>query len=1060
MFKSFKLKKNSNKTTSEQSSNVEQEKKKKSNNSFFSTPSISSSGATNSLGSIINNSNSSLGKRLKLFQISHYGLEGIITHMAYDQPQSLLAVSTSLNELVIYGKNQVEAHINLDFNRLYKHDGNDLHVNIVKLQFVKGIYLIVSDSKSSIHVVSILSNKVLTSFYAPGKITALESDPTLSWILVGLEDGTVKAYDVDKDFLSEFTIKNIQRSDIFPNFPISPVNSITWNPRNIGQVLISYDNVTILYNLLEKNYKMQYIYEIPPGAPGGGYNSQNINEVRFPKTIKSIFHPNGLHMMTLHVDNSMVFWDLNTGKLILARNLYDVKVNKPGTKLSIDPKTTPTSPIKDVKWISAESSEYTQLLVVGGDLGSNDPHTLSIIDLGGTPLYSVSTYEKMKSYYGIKNNQKILSLNTEHKMIEILSIPRSSPFYHGEHNPGILLILYDNGLLDTMLYPSGKLTFKSSLLPQSLSWIRPFANLSTGISVPSKIWIGMMHSTYNKDSLLKGGVTKNVKTRKLDGYRSVIITCHENGSIRLFDGSHSELMETSVFDINLSNVLNTKVVANHVSYASFVSELAVACKDTGDVCLFKFDTNKYYQQELTAEFARFRISPMNNDLIIDISHRSPPNQRDGFMPQSVVHAKAGEVSCLKASNIGFVCIGYSNGSLMVIDKRGPAVIFFYNIKDVIQSTNNTFTPGEVVTSAQFGIMQVNTDSFSSIVLSCGTSNGNLLQFKIVPGVTGRFTVNLIQVLPLMSSSISNIFYVEEETFGMSKNLVDNPMLFSDLSKGKVYKGKVILVSHEGTIISLSQGNKTQTKSYKSKRIATSNIISVSYINSKNQNVHGTALVSLLMDKSLVINSTSNLDEIKSFNLTLDMSLKNMYNSKILENGDILLRTGDNMCYLYSIVEGLLTEKTKINDQLYQVGVKIPVRPYYNTLQWARGDQTCTSKDIDELLGGGMRYNRLTSKYEESTIANNSLSNKGEQGRKISDGKFDLENHSYTPPVRGGARHGYSYTQAFSKAFENGVDGLETKINDYASQAGQTISESLETGSKELGKSLFKSGFGL
>jgi len=51
--------------------------------------------------------------------------------------------------------------------------------------------------------------------------------------LVGLEDGTVKAYDVDKDFLSEFTIKNIQRSDIFTNLQISPVNSITWNPRNI-----------------------------------------------------------------------------------------------------------------------------------------------------------------------------------------------------------------------------------------------------------------------------------------------------------------------------------------------------------------------------------------------------------------------------------------------------------------------------------------------------------------------------------------------------------------------------------------------------------------------------------------------------------------------------------------------------------------------------------------------------------------------------------------------------------------------------------------------------------
>ncbi|XBW37930.1 hypothetical protein QEN19_003510 [Hanseniaspora menglaensis] len=1020
-----------------------------------------------SLGSISSSTNSSLSKHFNLYQISHYGLEGKIIQMAYDQPQSLLAVVTNLNELVIYGKNQVEAHIPIDSLENNAGEGNPAFVT--DLKFVKGIYLIVVDSKSCIHIVSVLSNKVLTTFYSPGHITAMETDPTLNWILVGLEDGSVRCYDVDKNHLSLVSIENIQKQHFFKSAQISSVTSLCWNPRTIGQVLISYNYVSVLYNIMEGTFKMEFIYSLPAGAPGGGYMLKNdtttdINEVRYPKVLKSVFHPNGLHLVTLHDDNSIVFWDSKTGKLIFARNLYDANVNKPGTILSVSSKDSnfPISPIIDIKWVTGESSENTQLLIIGGDIGNDTPHSFTVIDLGGTPLYSVSSYDKMKNYYSIRNNQKIINLPPDKKFIQVLPIPRNSPFYNGNHNPGILLILYDTGELDTMLYPTGKLTYKSSLLPQSLSWLRPFSNLSTGVAVPTKTWIGMMHTTYNKDSLLKGGETVNTKVRQLSGFRTAIVTAHDNGSIRLWDGSHSELTETSVFDINLSNILNlgNHVTCNHISYAPHVGELAVAVKETGDVVLLKFDLNKFYNEPLTSEFARFNIKNLDNSLLIDIANRSPKNLRNGFMPQTVVHAKSGEVTCLKHSSIGFVMIGYSNGSMLVVDKRGPAVIFFHNIKNLMRECDFNFTPGEIITVAEFGIMQIRNDKYSSIVLSCGTSSGNLLQFCVVPGVSGRFTVDLLQIIPLSNTSITTILYLEDNA-DSSTCLRDTPQLFGNLSKGSIYVGKMIAITHEGEIASLSSiglHNKVNKRSYKSQQIASSNIVNVSYVNSKHERKQKAVLISLLMDRSIVISNCSDFKEIKTINLKLNMTARNLYNSKVLENGDIILRTGHTMAYVYSVVEGLNTSRTLINDQLYQVGVKIPERPYYNSLQWARGEQNVAPKDIDVVLGGA-KYDRI-SKYEESNIANASLTSKGEQPRKISGGKFDLENHSYTPPTRNGAKQGYSYMKAVSKAVENGYDGLETKVNDYASQTGQALSDSMEKSTMELSKGLFKSTFGV
>lgn len=101
---------------------------------------------------------------------------------------------------------------------------------------------------------------------------------------------------------------------------------------------------------------------------------------------------------------------------------------------------------------------------------------------------------------------KIFPLPTNVPIVNILPIPRQSPYFAGCHNPGLILLILGNGEIETMLYPSGIFTDKASLFPQNLSWLRPLATTSMAVSVPNKLWLGALSAAQNKDYLLKGGV--------------------------------------------------------------------------------------------------------------------------------------------------------------------------------------------------------------------------------------------------------------------------------------------------------------------------------------------------------------------------------------------------------------------------------------------------------------------------------------------------------------------------------------------------------------------------
>lgn len=1002
-----------------------------------------------------NNSNSSAAKAPKKFsikdinygnsysklfsvrEINRYGLSGKIVTAAFDFTQSLLAVATDAGEVHVYGQQQVEVVFTLDTKVLIKH-----------MKFVKGIYLVVIDSKDVIMIFSLYSKRMLTSVFSPGKISCFESDPSLDWLLIGLQSGITLIYDVDRNQMSNVKIENLQRTRFFPKSHVSPVVSLQWNPRDIGTVLISYELVTVVYSLVEGSIKKEFIYELEPGAPGGDF-SINVDKARRPTVKQSLYHPNSLHIMTVHDDNSMVFWDANSGQLVQARTLFetDVHIPRPAIQKS---SMLDTPRITKVAWMCQSNPEYTSILVSTDSRQAGQ--SMAMINLGGTPMYSLTSYDNMSKYYANTREQKIFPLTRGSPIVDFYPLARKSPYFGGCHDPGVVLILLDDGEVETMLYPSGFFTYKASLFPQSIAWVRPAATISAATIVPKKLWLGMMSAAKGDDYILKGGLPVK-KALRTNDVRCALATGHINGSVRIWDASHGELSSSAVFEMNLSHVLNrsTDIEIDHISFAAETLELTVSTK-CGVVVLFKFEVNQFYnpnqeksERELQMNFRRFSLNDFK-EILVDVRDRSPENVRQGFMPVTAVHAQKGKVTAIRNSNVGFVAIGYQEGTLMVIDRRGPAAIFMGNINDLC------LTRGSWITSMELVIMEYGEDGYSSILLLCGTNMGELMTFKILPEAGGRFGVHFMESKKTNGDGpIINIDSFSKTT-GRSCQATIPQM--QDLKNGALFSG-IVVVSGSTDIRSLKVGRSLESrKSFKSQLVASS-LSFISHVVAENEVKVATVLVNLLASRDIVILSVPDFKEISSLVTPVASLSQYLQDSSILRNGDVVLRTNKSQASLLSIVNEQATglnkhydEKSEsATDQLYNPGLKIAYRPQVNSLQWARGTMYCTIDQLDKLLGGEFRPQ---SKFEESIIAKSTLATKPDEKPGSSGSATD-----YKRPTRSGTRSSrYGMLKSVSRAVENRFDAIEDSFNDYATAMGEGVNDVVEQTTKDMAKGAF------
>ena len=128
------------------------------------------------------------------------------------------------------------------------------------------------------------------------------------------------------------------------------------------------------------------------------------------------------------------------------------------------------------------------------------------------------------------------------------------------------------------------------------------------------------------------------------------------------------------------------------------------------------------------------------------------------------------MTSVHASDVGFVAAGFQDGSIVVIDLRGPAVIYDHNLQDLHgKSRRKQSVAGqEWGTVIEFGVMSLEgegeccnlshygTDNpdYSSILFFMGTNLGRVATFKLLPEQSGGYAVHFAGMTTLDNKIIS------------------------------------------------------------------------------------------------------------------------------------------------------------------------------------------------------------------------------------------------------------------------------------------------------------------
>ncbi|BGP46843.1 Lethal(2) giant larvae sro7 [Rhodotorula kratochvilovae] len=269
-------------------------------------------------------------------QIAALGLGGELTAMAYDPVQSLLAVGTEHGRLVVLGAPGVELVWDLGMPTKVRH-----------LAFKCGSgFLCVVDAKNTLSVFDLqrLDNGKPhrdSSLSLRSNVTCLETSASHSFLFIGGKDGTVDAYDIDRGILAPharipnlwLAQEEILRRSGVPDAPsrrhIPVCTDAKIHPLDLNLVLVAYEGGVSLWNLATRTVERNYEFVVPPGAPGGGNDTEEnlFTERRSPVTCLA-WRPDGLLFAAGHEDGTISFASVDDEMPVMIRTLERADVNR------------------------------------------------------------------------------------------------------------------------------------------------------------------------------------------------------------------------------------------------------------------------------------------------------------------------------------------------------------------------------------------------------------------------------------------------------------------------------------------------------------------------------------------------------------------------------------------------------------------------------------------------------------------------------------------------------------------------------------------------------------
>lgn len=957
----------------------------------------------------------------KTDDLANYGIRGMVTAFAFDPVQGLFALGTNNGYIHVFGQKNVEQLFSLKQG-----------LEVCHLTIVKSIYLVSVDASNTICVFSLDTKELLYVQSVSGKVLTIASDPVMDWLLLGLETGLLSVFDVDRGVISPYYVGNLQKA-FLPKSRMSPVLSVQFHPRDPSKILVAYRECAIVFNIISQQIVISIKYDLVAGAPGGDTNPAIIKQFRSPPLVQALWHPHGHHILTVHVDGSLVFWDATEGVLLQARTLTDIDVNLPqNAVMGNDSDGVDNTPITKVSWVCTQNPEETAIIVAGGHFFEGSVQGVTLLDFGVTPIVSVTSYQNMGKHYANPRRQRILPTPGYANVVNFIPITRANPFYGGGCDPTAVIFLLTSGELVTLSYPNGLPITSVSAFPSAFSWVGSYVTTFTTASVPHNQWVGMLGSAPTIEPLFIGGAPAHRRLRKFDP-RNALCTGHKDGSVRLWDASHGELDDSKVLEVQTPEGLkhHDNCSVQKISFAPDTAELAVAV-ETGEVLLYKFGSGK----KLGNIVEQMGDMSLSDQPIISIKSRTTL-KRDGFLPQFLINTHNGAVSSLLNTEVGFVVIGYKNGNLTVIDLRGPAIIFSQKLSQLalkkskfIHKSQPTGQQGEYPTALDVGIFMLDGEKFSSIVLSVGTSLGKLHTFRLMPLANGGYAVDYIGVSEVGSSPIFQVVSINMNTGRSCRAKTDD---MNKLPKGIQINGAVATISKLDIRIVRSPKEKIAART-SSSPIVTGNL---SFMGQE-----GTScLVTVTRNCETVVYGLPNLREISKRVLPFAASPEFIADSTVMQNGDVLIRRNQLSAGLITIWGRGVSYSEVFQDALFDPQKVIPSRPVISAMQWIKGTPVANIADVDAVVGGSRRP-KSKNMIEQERLEREQRHLAQRQTLEQRTNQHNNQSYANSGPFKG---------------LSNALDNLGDTANEYMFSLGNTINENTPTQSGML-KSVFKAKF--
>ena len=519
------------------------------------------------------------------------------------------------------------------------------------------------------------------------------------------------AYDLDRESLTPFRIPNLWLAQN-SRARLCPVVSLAFSTRDIGKILVGYPEGAVSFSFKQNIAQKYFIYELPPGAPGG--NSQMPSSgVRRPRMTNAVWHPNGIFVLTVHEDTSLVLWDSKDGRKLHARTVQATDVDQPGSSSRPDSAgqhTSPNEPITKVAWCAKDNPDDTGLLVAGGKPADDPTRGLTFLDMGPTPNYQTSSWQVLSGYFQRTRRNINLPTPPGAHVVNFCLIPRTTPYFAGAHDPIAVLVVLSSGELVTMSFPSGHAITPTNMLHPYLSFVHPSVNKVILTPVDRSVWLGLRERRLQGPKFTIGGAEARNPLKRFEN-RNIVTTAHADGTIRLWDAGHDDEIENGdVVQVDLARAVGRVrgVEVSEMSLASGSGELSVGLR-SGELVVFRWGNNASYGHEETpgANQGPGRLTP--------VTHRTDPGLKTGMLPLTLLDMQQGPVTALKHSPVGFVAAGFEGGGLVIVDLRGPAIIHTAHLSEFIKTSKRSSfrktrdpetAPAEWPTSIEFGVMSL------------------------------------------------------------------------------------------------------------------------------------------------------------------------------------------------------------------------------------------------------------------------------------------------------------------------------------------------------------------